>query len=273
MNCETAQRASTHSQYIRLYSTFSVNILGHFTGYTVRLKFVGKISNQITYYVIALIAKMSYILLYVALIFKVFDHFPMVNSAPNIVFIVADDLGWNDISLHGSPQIPTPNIDAIAKDGVVFDNYYVMPDCSPSRSSFLTGRHAIHTGVFRAYNYRSRNGHLNTSYTLLPQYLKSCCNYSTHIVGKWHLGLSTLSTLPTYRGFDTHLGYWFGMQDHQRHRSYTAYDFHNQLELATQYNNTFSTPIFAEEATKIIENSVHNENPFFLYLAFQDIHW
>ena len=66
-------------------------------------------------------------------------------KSPNILFIVADDLGWNDLSLHGSTQIPTPNIDALADGGVVLNSYYVNPDCSPSRSSILTGRHAIHT--------------------------------------------------------------------------------------------------------------------------------
>ena len=73
------------------------------------------------------------------------------KKAPNIIFIVADDLGWNDISLNGSPQIPTPNIDSLAKDGVVLSNYYASPDCSPSRSAILTGRHAIHTVCSHIY--------------------------------------------------------------------------------------------------------------------------
>lgn len=195
------------------------------------------------------------------------------SKAPNILFIMADDLGWNDISLHGSSQIPTPNIDALAAGGIQLDSYYANPDCSPARSSLLTGRHAIHTGVFKAYNYRTRNGHLNTSYTLLPAYLKSCCNYSTHIIGKWHLGLSTIETLPTSRGFDTHFGYWLGVEDHIRHRTYGAYDYNDQLRIATELNGTWSTPTFTSKAIEIFETAKTSDQPFFLYLSFQDVHW
>ena len=103
---------------------------------------------------------------------------------PHIVFIVADDLGWNDVSIHGSPQIPTPNIDAIGRSGVVLQNYHVQPVCSPSRSTFLSGRHVIHTGVYTPWP-SNTNDHLNLSYSLLPKFLKNCCNYTTVQGGQW----------------------------------------------------------------------------------------
>ena len=105
--------------------------------------------------------------------------------------------------------------------------------------------------------------------------MKTCCNYSTHIVGTWHLGLSNTSMLPTSRGFDTHIGYWFGMQDHLHHHSYGVYDFNEGLRIATEYNNTFSTPIFTSAAVDIITRSAGSseEAPYFLYLAYQDVHW
>ena len=70
----------------------------------------------------------------------------MARIPPHIVFVVADDLGWNDVGFHGSTQVRTPNIDKLAKDGVQLDRYYVQAECSPTRASILTGRHVAHTG-------------------------------------------------------------------------------------------------------------------------------
>ena len=68
-----------------------------------------------------------------------------VSSPPHILFVVADDLGWSDVGFHGS-KIQTPNIDKLASEGVVLDNYYVLPMCTPTRSALMTGRYPIHTG-------------------------------------------------------------------------------------------------------------------------------
>lgn len=69
------------------------------------------------------------------------------SKSPHIVFFLADDLGWNDVSFHGSRQIPTPTLDRLAAGGVTLDQYYVNPVCSPTRASFQTGRSAMHTGI------------------------------------------------------------------------------------------------------------------------------
>lgn len=81
--------------------------------------------------------------------------------------------------------------------------------------------------------------------------------------------------LPTSRGFDSHFGYWLGCEDHIRHRVYGAYDFNDDLRIANEYNGTFSTPLFAERAIDIINSHKDQKDPdpFFMYLAFQDIHW
>jgi arylsulfatase B len=195
---------------------------------------------------------------------------------PNIIFIVTDDLGWNDVSFHGSPQILTPNIDNLAEDGVILDNYYATSACSPSRATILTGRHIIHTGMYTAPNYRTRNLNLNSSFSLLPTYLKNCCNYSSHIIGKWHLGFSNVSYLPTSRGFDSHFGFWYGVEDHSRHRIYGGYDFVDQLDVAHEYKGQYGDDLFADKAVEFLKDHAtrsEEDNPFFLFLSFQNIHW
>ena len=71
---------------------------------------------------------------------------PKTSKRPHILFIVADDLGWSDVGFHGS-VIKTPNIDKLANEGVILDNYYVQPLCTPTRSALMTGRYPIHTGI------------------------------------------------------------------------------------------------------------------------------
>ncbi len=119
--------------------------------------------------------------------------------APNILFIVCDDLGHNDVSFFGSPQIPTPNIDALFSGGATLASYRAQPVCSPTRASILSGRHVIHTGIFMPFDSGVTNEALDPAYTLLPRYLKRAANYSTHLVGKYHIGVFSpppLSLLP-----------------------------------------------------------------------------
>ena len=111
-------------------------------------------------------------------------------TSPNIVIILADDLGWNDVSYHGS-EIKTPNIDKLISSGVELDRFYVQPTCSPTRAELMTGKSAMRLGITRPISKNQILG-LGLEEKILPQYLKEL-NYSTYSVSYTHL------TLPTNR--------------------------------------------------------------------------
>ncbi|XP_031340548.1 arylsulfatase B-like [Photinus pyralis] len=195
-------------------------------------------------------------------------------AGPHIVFILADDLGWNDVSFHGSSQILTPNIDALAYSGLILNNYYVMPLCTPSRSALMTGKHPIHTGMQHGVIYGAEPRGLPLSETLLPQYLKEL-GYATHIVGKWHLGSYKKEYTPTFRGFDSHLGFWTGRHDYNDHTATEnrmwGLDMRRNMDVAWDLHGNYSTDIFSSESERIIAN--HNRsNPLFLYIAHAAVH-
>ncbi|KAJ8946276.1 hypothetical protein NQ318_023127 [Aromia moschata] len=196
------------------------------------------------------------------------------KSSPHIVFIIADDLGWNDVGFHGSSQIPTPNIDALAYSGLILNNYYVTALCTPSRSALMTGKHPIHTGMQHAVLYGAEARGLPLTEKLLPQYLEEL-GYVNHIVGKWHLGSYKKEYTPLYRGFKSHLGYWTGHHDYFDHTAVESpgwgLDMRRNLDIAYDLHGRYSTDIFTEESVRIISN--HNtSSPLFLYLAHAAVH-
>ncbi|XP_041472978.1 arylsulfatase I-like [Lytechinus variegatus] len=196
------------------------------------------------------------------------------QGPPHIIFIVADDLGWDDVSLHGSSQILTPNIDRLAQEGVTLTNYYVSPICTPTRSAIMTGRHPIHTGMQHDTIAADEPWGLGLDEKTIAQHLKSL-GYSTHAVGKWHLGYYAEEYIPTKRGFDSFFGYYNGRGDYFTHEDNKAgcagYDLHKNGEVYWSAFGQYSTEIFTREAQQIIMD--HNASqPLFLYLAHQAVH-
>ncbi|XP_047110645.1 arylsulfatase B-like [Schistocerca piceifrons] len=196
------------------------------------------------------------------------------DSRPHIIFIMADDLGFNDVGFHGSNQIPTPNIDALAYAGVILNRYYVTAICTPSRSALMTGKHPIHTGMQHTVLFGAEPRGLPLSERLLPQYLQGL-GYRTHIVGKWHLGHYRRVYTPTYRGFESHLGFWTGHHDYNDHtaveQEYWGLDMRRGMEPAWDLHGQYSTDVFTSEAVRLIQS--HNASrPLFLYVAHAAVH-
>jgi len=190
-------------------------------------------------------------------------------STPNILVIVADDLGYADIGVNGCQDTPTPHIDSIAKNGVRFTSGYVSgPYCSPTRAGLMTGR------------YQQRYGHefnpgqfgdalpefgLPLTETTLPSRLKAL-GYATGMVGKWHLGYEP-KFHPMQRGFDEYFGFLGGAHSYFDNR-----DNRNQIMRGAEpvKEVSYLTDMFGDEAVAFIER--RKDKPWFLYLAFNADH-
>ncbi|MDY0166598.1 MAG: sulfatase-like hydrolase/transferase [Thermoguttaceae bacterium] len=186
-------------------------------------------------------------------------------ARPNIVIVLADDLGWNDVGYHGS-DIRTPHIDALAAGGARFEQHYVAPVCSPTRVGLLTGRNPAHFGVFGPLGATTL---VRPADVRLPFALREL-GYTTHIAGKWHIG-----ELPEHRpllhGFTTSYGYLRGQIDPYTHR-YKFGDhvtWHRNDEFIDECGHV--TDLITQEAVRVIEQA--GEQPFFLYVCHHSPHY
>lgn len=191
---------------------------------------------------------------------------------PNIVVIVADDLGYHDVGFQGgNPHAPTPNIDSIAANGVTFTNGYVTGAvCSPTRAGLVTGRYQQRFG----HEFNPGPGRQPDGATFgLPLTERTIANelkdagYTTTNVGKWHLG-SDEAYRPTSRGFDEWYGFLAGAHPYIQGEN-TAPIFRNNKEVEAPEHLTLA---FGEEAAAFIEKQQSKENPYFLYLTFNAVH-
>ncbi len=187
---------------------------------------------------------------------------------PNIIYIVADDLGWKDVGYHGG-NISTPHIDQLAVGGVELDQFYVQPICSPTRSSLMTGRYpmrlGMQVGVIRPW---AKHG-LPLKERTLPEALKGA-GYYTAITGKWHLGHFTRDYLPTQRGFDHQHGHYNGALDYFTHLREGSLDWHRDDQPLPEEKG-YTTKLIGAEAVRTIEKHDPGK-PLFLYIPFNAPH-
>jgi len=200
--------------------------------------------------------------------YLVHGHAPHELTHPNLVVIVSDDHGWNDVSYQGS-VVDTPNIDSLVADGIELDRFYVFPVCSPTRAAFLTGRSPIRLGITNPIN-EDQDG-LSLSEHLLPETL-TAHGYQTWMCGKWHLGGGTGEAyLPHHRGFDHFYGFVSGAVDSYTHVNSRTGEVDWQRNGATVIEEGYSAYLLADECVGLIQDR-DPTRPFFLYLPFHAVH-
>lgn len=202
-----------------------------------------------------------------------------VSSKPNIIFLLADDLGWNSIG-HEDYDIDftTPTLTAMAAKGITMENYYAQEVCTPARGSLLTGRHPLSIGMQYFMVESAIPWGLELNETTIAEVM-SDNGYKTHMLGKWHLGHSTPRYLPTARGFDTFTGmlngesyYWSKRNpDHPHFKDFLASDRDCFWPYDEEDIHDYSTHQYRDMAVEIIENH-DTVDPLFMYLSFQAVH-
>lgn len=189
------------------------------------------------------------------------------DPRPNIIYVVADDLGRTDVGFHGS-DIKTPNIDKLAELGASLEQFYVQPVCTQTRAALMTGRYPLRYGLQTGVIPAAGSYGLPLDEYLLPQALKDA-GYKTAMSGKWHLGHGKPDFWPRQRGFDTFYGAMVGEIDHFKHTSHGVLDWYRDNALLEEegYDNS----LIGAEAVRVI--SEHDRTtPLFLYLAFTAPH-
>lgn len=195
---------------------------------------------------------------------------PAPKRQPNFIVFLTDDQGCHDLGCLGSTDLKTPHIDALAKAGTRFTNWYAAaPVCAPSRAALLTGRYPIRAGV-------PNNG---PALPQTEQTIAACLKqsgYATGLIGKWHLG-SDAETVPNAHGFDRFYGFHSGCIDYFSHRYYwgepKTVNYHDLWSDRTEVfeDGQYSTELFAREAVQFIRQN--HQQPFFLYVPFNGVHY
>jgi arylsulfatase A-like enzyme len=183
------------------------------------------------------------------------------SRRPNVVFIITDDQGWWDLSLHGNRGLATPNMDRIAREGCEFTRFYASPVCTPTRASLMTGRYYQRTGAIDTYRGLDT---LDAEETTLGQVFQRA-GYRTACIGKWHLG-RYMRYHPQNRGFGEFFGFW-------QYGHINRYNDSDELwEGRTPVKTTgYVTDVLTDRAFDFLRSP--SSDPYLLYLAYNAPHW
>lgn len=206
------------------------------------------------------------------------------QGRPNILLIVADDLGYSDIGSYGS-EISTPNLDKLAAEGMSFTQFYSGPTCSVTRSMIMSGMDSHIAGLGNMaetvadnqMNQPGYEGHLSSNVDTIAEVLNDA-GYNTYMAGKWHLGMHSEQS-PHSRGFDQSFALLYGGGSHysdmaggDEHRHPLLYRENGRL-VRKLPDNFYSTTFYTDRLIEQIDSGLADNKPFFAYLAFTAPHW
>ena len=192
------------------------------------------------------------------------------EQPPHIVFILVDDLGYNDFAYQSSDlkDIAWTNVNKLVPDALKLEKYYTQPICTPTRGAFMSGRYPARLGLQHGVIAGFQDYGLPLDEVTLATKLKRA-GYNTYAVGKWHLGLYSFNATPTHRGFDQYVGYWNGAEDYLTHEIQNYLDFHRQngtaYEQISDESGRYSTPFFTQEMESMIDAHPKGKPGFFLF--------
>lgn len=186
---------------------------------------------------------------------------------PNIVLLVADDLGFNDVGFHNA-EVVTPNIDRVGHEGVRLERFYTAPKCSPTRAALLTGRYPIRWGLERDVIRQHHEIGLPPGEQTLPERLRKGGYGASMIVGKWHLGHAYARFHPLRQGFDRFLGNYLGQVDYYTHIAARQRDWHEGMTSRPRDDGKYHTDLVGAAAVEFVRRHADDPKPFLLYVPF-----
>jgi arylsulfatase len=222
---------------------------------------------------------MRFALVCAAILFIHFSHATAADNRPNVVIILADDMGYSDIGCYGG-EINTPHLDKLAEGGLRFTQFYNAARCCPTRASLLTGLHPHQAGIGwmtsspenpgdmdqGEFGYR---GFMNRNCVTIAEVLRDA-GYSTFMTGKWHIGEATEDLWPLRRGFQRYYGILTGAANYFQPGGKRGLTLDNQRVEPTE--DFYLTNALTDHAIEFVDQAAADK-PFFLYLAFTSPHW
>ncbi len=198
---------------------------------------------------------------------------PAATKRPNIVLIMADDMGFSDVGCYGG-ELETPHLDKLANNGIRFTHFYNTARCCPTRSALMTGLYNHQAGIGHMVNDRglpAYQGYLNDKCVTIAEALKPA-GYQTLMAGKWHVG-ENRPHWPCDRGFDRYFGLISGASNYWKLDGPRKMALDNEPYRPPSDGKFYMTDAFTDHAVKFVDEASGKPNPFFLYLAYTAPHW